>query len=645
MVRKLSYRSDIDGLRALAVLAVIANHLPEKYLPSGFLGVDVFFVISGFVVTASILGRKEHSFSGFYTNFLSRRVKRLLPALVACIAITGFVVLAVDPLPRDSIMTGIAALFGVANIALFNLELDYFSPSSKFNAFTHTWSLGVEEQFYVFFPFILWLTFLRLGGKTRRYLVATIISFSLLSIGLFLFFYNSHQEATYYLMPSRFWELGLGALVLLLCQKTASMNFDKSMAVVTPVAIVLLVFCFLMPLEYARSTTVLAVFLAGLLLFSQNSTLTSRALSLPPVVYVGKISYSLYLWHWPVIVLGPMILIPSWRSNLLYVVVMAALAVISYYCIERPLRQAKWHGKSAGDIGIGVGSSLFVGAFLFAAVSMSEPDVEKEKNPYPSQFLKVIPSGLPHYPTCVVDGGRRELLPDTFDKCTLPARVGASMPMIWAMGDSHAGHYQGLLYGLYASLDVGVHVIETPGSVFPSVSGHKGTPGEKIFDMIRKELKEGDIVFLSRLYLTRSIPRKGLANVDNWIEQLAVLASELQERGVYLIIAAPSVAFDFEDIRECDFRVRENCGVRRAEIAVAIDPIASKLEVFASRYENVFVFNSFKESCPKAQEYCYPDQDGQYLFRDNDHFNSLGSALLLEPFTQFLKSSGIIGSK
>ena len=100
LTKKLSYRADIDGLRAIAVLAVIASHLPEKFLPSGFLGVDVFFAISGFVVTASLLNQRRTKLSQLYVGFLARRVKRLLPALTVCVAVTGFVVLATDPFPR-----------------------------------------------------------------------------------------------------------------------------------------------------------------------------------------------------------------------------------------------------------------------------------------------------------------------------------------------------------------------------------------------------------------------------------------------------------------------------------------------------------------------------------------------------------------
>lgn len=154
MAAKLAYRADIDGLRAIAVLAVIANHLPGHFLPGGFLGVDVFFVISGFVVTGSIASRKLNGFYAFYTDFLHRRVKRLLPALVTCVLLTCVAVELIDPFPRESLKTGVYALFGVSNIYLYFAGLDYFAPSSKFNAFTHTWSLGVEEQFYLLFPLV-----------------------------------------------------------------------------------------------------------------------------------------------------------------------------------------------------------------------------------------------------------------------------------------------------------------------------------------------------------------------------------------------------------------------------------------------------------------------------------------------------------
>jgi peptidoglycan/LPS O-acetylase OafA/YrhL len=204
---KLAYRADVDGLRAIAVLAVIASHLPEKLLPSGFLGVDVFFAISGFVVTASLMSQRRTRLLQLYAGFLSRRVKRLLPALTLCVAVTCAVVLATDPFPRHSIQTGLAALFGFANILLFFFELDYFSPSSLFNAFTHTWSLGVEEQFYVVFPMFAWLFYFRQHATSFKALALAMILGSGVSVTLFALLYPEHQAAAFFLMPTRIWEL------------------------------------------------------------------------------------------------------------------------------------------------------------------------------------------------------------------------------------------------------------------------------------------------------------------------------------------------------------------------------------------------------------------------------------------------------
>ena len=151
-----TYRPDIDGWRAVAVVAVVAHHFDKTWLPGGYLGVDMFFVISGFVITLSLLSRKVESFGSYLAEFYARRVRRLLPALVACVLVTSIAVWFVDPAPRQSIGTGIAALFGVSNILLTLQDVDYFSRSTELNAFTHTWSLGVEEHFYLFFPLILW---------------------------------------------------------------------------------------------------------------------------------------------------------------------------------------------------------------------------------------------------------------------------------------------------------------------------------------------------------------------------------------------------------------------------------------------------------------------------------------------------------
>ncbi len=279
MTNKLSYRADIDGLRAVAVLAVIASHLPEKFLPSGFLGVDVFFAISGFVVTASLLGQRRTKLAQLYVGFLARRVKRLLPALTICVAVTGSIVLATDPFPRHSIDTGLAALFGFANIVLFFFELDYFSPSSIFNTFTHTWSLGVEEQFYVVFPMFAWFFYYRTHATSFKALAIAMILGGLVSVTMFAWLYEDHQPAAFFLMPARIWELGIGALVFLASRRLQSARIQENLRRLSPFALLGLIVCFLVPERYAVAATLAAVGLTALLLASDGRSLAASILS------------------------------------------------------------------------------------------------------------------------------------------------------------------------------------------------------------------------------------------------------------------------------------------------------------------------------------------------------------------------------
>lgn len=152
------YRPEIDGLRAVAVIAVIINHFGGNSLASGYLGVDIFFVISGYVISASLIRQSSDKLAELLTGFYARRVKRILPALVLFVATTSILICLVNPAAEDSLNTGFWSLLGASNLYLLHQSTNYFAASTKLNAFTHTWSLGVEEQFYLIYPVILWLS-------------------------------------------------------------------------------------------------------------------------------------------------------------------------------------------------------------------------------------------------------------------------------------------------------------------------------------------------------------------------------------------------------------------------------------------------------------------------------------------------------
>ncbi|MFM7641216.1 MAG: acyltransferase family protein [Cyanobium sp.] len=202
-----SYRNEIDGLRALAVIAVIINHFNPSLLPSGYLGVDIFFVISGYVITESLIKRSHKSFAGFMQGFYARRFKRILPALITCVLITSLALSLFDPSPGVTLRTGLASIVGASNLYLYSLSISYFAPLNELNGFTHTWSLGVEEQFYLLYPFLFWiLTAQDLHGKRKiKTLGIAITAISLASLILFFRSYETNPSAAYFLTPFRFW--------------------------------------------------------------------------------------------------------------------------------------------------------------------------------------------------------------------------------------------------------------------------------------------------------------------------------------------------------------------------------------------------------------------------------------------------------
>ncbi len=565
-----------------------------------------------------------------------------MPALTLCVAVTGFVVLATDPFPRHSIQTGLAALFGFANVVLFFFELDYFSPSSMFNAFTHTWSLGVEEQFYVVFPMFTWLFYFRLQNDSFKALAIAMTLGGLVSVAMFVGLYEEYQPAAFFLMPARIWELGIGALVFLASRRTRSERLQQVLRRVSPLVLAALLVCFFAPESYSIPATLAAVGLTGLLLATDDRSLAARLLTLPAVTYTGRISYSLYLWHWPIIALGPIVLPTSLRSSAVYVVATAVAAVISFHWVEKPLRYMNWTTRRAGDIGLGVASNLVLGAvLLFAMVGTDTDSGSGTTTLHPPSYLPVIPSGKSHVLTCALDGGSRKFKSDTVANCTVPPKPDSGMPTIWTMGDSHAGHMQGLLYELHERLGMGVHLVETPGWTFPLPAGRQFAPRTKVFDEIYPMFKPDDIVLIPRLYLSRARPYV-IDELRPWLYSVGRLAQDLDKMGMRVIVTGPPPIFPYNDIRECSLDERESCRLERAVLAPLVDQVMGLLTELESNNSNVVVFNIFDSVCPASEEYCYPDNGRSFLYRDKDHFNSLGSKLLAESFVDLLRSSGTL---
>ena len=433
------YRPEIDGLRAFAVVAVIINHFNKNILPGGYLGVDIFFVISGYVITSSLLGRPSKDFKDFISGFYERRIKRLVPALSAFVLITSIAICLFNPSPDESLQTGVTSLFGISNLYLLKQSTDYFAQSTELNVFTHTWSLGVEEQFYILFPFLIW--FSGFGRQTKhgaRNLFLIVGALTIASIIGFLYLYPTNQSAAYFLMPSRFWEMAAGCLIFIGFQKKASI--EQLLEHIPPLLVLaLIVGVMYLPMSYAAASTTAVVALSSILIASlKKQTAAFKVFTHPRVVYIGLISYSLYLWHWGVLSISRWTIGIHWWSVPFQIALMLGLAIGSYRWVETPLRKKNWFGKRWKTLVIG-GSSLLITALLIEMI----PKTPAKKllaaigtKIYPPAYL--IKPGIPqsdlycHLP---------KNIQTAFQDCLSPLGSDDNSPKISLVGDSHASNH------------------------------------------------------------------------------------------------------------------------------------------------------------------------------------------------------------
>jgi len=338
------YRPDIDGLRAIAVLAVVGVHAFPHWFKGGFIGVDIFFVISGFLISTIIFGSLEGE--GFsYRTFYARRIRRIFPALTAVLAATlafGWYVLLSFEWEQLGKHVAAGAAF-VSNFAFWS-EAGYFDNAAETKPLLHLWSLAVEEQFYIVWPLLLGLAWRR---RWKPLVLVGVVA--ALSFGINVFTVRSHPSAAFYLPASRFWELMLGGMLAY-----AAMHRPQWLArgrdlqsvlglLLIALALVLIRSDSAFPGGWALLPTLGAFFCiaAGPAALMNRKLLASRVL-----VWFGLISYPLYLWHWPLLVYARILEdgTPNRRIRALAVVASIALAWLTYRFVERPVRRSDHRG-------------------------------------------------------------------------------------------------------------------------------------------------------------------------------------------------------------------------------------------------------------------------------------------------------------
>ncbi|NBS61624.1 MAG: acyltransferase [Microbacteriaceae bacterium] len=427
----------IDSLRALAVWVVIVYHLNASFLPGGFVGVDIFFAISGFVITKSLLERAPKSVFSFFTGFYRRRFVRIAPALFAYLII--FSALASYFIPKAFLSGGIYetarwAVIGASNIQLVQSSDGYFGERMDYNPFIQTWSLGVEEQFYLFYPLIIsFLVFaiIRSRKALERLSVLALILVTVLSLGVSVWQTNNDGLSAFYLLPARFWELALGGLLCILITRfnrfTNLGPRARSLVFAFGLGLVTLSLVFANVNEFPYWWAIPPVIGALLLIHSSNTVGDSNSkvfklLTAKHIVYFGKISYSLYLWHWGVFVLMRWTLgLSLWWHYLVALVLTVGLAAASYKFIETPFRTGTFIRKMPDWRVIVAGS-------LVALVSVVAVDFSKSE-----MTRRAIAITDPQFKDSKAIADKLATIPKS------DIGVGHSIVFV---GDSHAGHYK-----------------------------------------------------------------------------------------------------------------------------------------------------------------------------------------------------------
>ncbi|WP_414045210.1 acyltransferase family protein [Macrococcus equi] len=347
------YFPGLDGMRAIAVVAIIIFHLNPKWLPGGFLGVDTFFIISGYLITTLLIKEYEIKQTINLAHFWYKRIKRLLPPVLFMMFIVVQYIIFFDrellyQIKKDML----AALFYVSNWWYIFDGLDYFQ-SLEPRPLKHLWSLAIEEQFYLFFPFILLLLFKFMKKKSKIFIVFFVVSIISMAIMWILFNPSLSISRIYFGTDTRLQTLLLGAMLALIWPAYKLKEHPPKYVVWFIDVIGLIGFLFLIRSFFVFTEHSASVFQGGLyvlgiftLLFIMASvhpeTFISKVLSLPVLTWIGRYSYSLYLWHYPIIVLMQSHFIQGqipWYVHIFSILLTVIMAVISYHFIEQPFRK------------------------------------------------------------------------------------------------------------------------------------------------------------------------------------------------------------------------------------------------------------------------------------------------------------------
>jgi peptidoglycan/LPS O-acetylase OafA/YrhL len=662
------YRPDIDGLRAIAVFSVVIYHAFPSWLKGGFIGVDVFFVISGFLISTIIFGNLE---TGRFTfkDFYLRRINRIYPALLVVFLfcfVTGWFALLPDELAQLGKHIAGGAGF-VSNLVLWS-EAGYFDGAAELKPLLHLWSLGVEEQFYIVWPLLLWFLW-----RIKFNLLSVTLFLAIVSFALNLYGIKHDLTATFYSPLTRFWELLCGGLLAwvslqrdrkfahLKLNKNLSSSLDNDENSYSPLlssaisfaGIVFLGFGFLYIKEgnnFPGALALLPVVGAVLIITAgPGAWFNKHVLSNKLMVLIGLISYPLYLWHWPLLSFARIMQdgLPSREIRIAAVLISIVLAWVTYRFVELPLRSL--HSIKKGSI-LFI-SMIVIGCIGFytyhkdgfpdrASISSIKGAADLFSTPYPrvqAYMCKKI------YPDFSSDD------PVIANRCTVSK---LSPPTIAILGDSHTEHYKA---AIYQKLDKqSVLSINKPSCLpFAGKTLLDETCKlhyQKMYELMEKG-KSIKTVILSGYwaYLMSGGFNKG-EKADNWrmpqpatAENIKVFNANAEalldnliksHREVIFMRDIPTMnfnirkCFDYRPLRITHDDIIKDCSIDEAEFNKNMEQYNSVIDSLLKKYPSIKVYDPQPVLCKNGR--CVGSDGKLPYYFNGDHLNNYGARMIMD---------------
>lgn len=638
------YRPDIDGLKALAVLSVIVFHFAGTWVPGGFIGVDIFFVISGYLIARSTLVEiQSRDYS--VLRYFARRAKRIFPSLILLLTFlwtAGWFVFLPEEYASLGKHMGAASVF-ISNWLLWR-EIGYFDIAAELKPLLNLWSLGVEEQFYLLFPLFIWL-----GLKLRRQVFMLLLLLAIGSLWLSEARVSTHAGWAYYHPVSRIWELLAGSLLayaelhflhraLANSASTAvaqAYRWQQGLAahVLSALGLLLIasaLFLYDKALPFPGLSAAVPVLGALLIISAGPMACCNRLLLARPVmIYVGLISYPLYLWHWPLIASVRLVdgAEPGLAIKLVLVALTFGVSMLSYHLVERPIRFGRFsHSKALSPTLWAV--LLCLGALGFATYKAGG---------FPQRFAAEVDGMAAHNEA-----------PDT---AALPPLTGKKVVLI---GDSHAGVLKTDLADYYRLRGEALEVFDQGGCA-PFLNLDRHDPGHEpqvcprvINRGIETALDDpavSTVIFVGRLDTLNHLFDTADSATDTAYRQkqddrarnYRLLASAVDQtlqrfvgknKKVILIDTVPSLDFDpglcrWRPVRFGTTR-KDPCVVPRTMVEAQQQEFRAVFEAAAQRYPFVRVFDPLPALCDA--EVCYGSKDGVMLYSDDSHLTPAGVA-------------------